>query len=783
MKLNTKILAVYLVVGSVLLITIGYYADFRLKKQKFDTIHKNYMIQLYQVDFAITGFLQEVEYDVRDLLMNEVVRTRDDSDFTQFLDANEEAFEYTIGETEQAIIDVFNSYRTTHPYVNSVYMGRENGSFVRSHERTSPTQYDPRERPWYQLAKNNPGGIMRTSPYPSVTTTDINLGIVGALVDEDGDIYGVVGIDVTLNNLTEYISNIDVGENAHIILLDENGILLAGREETELYQGYDDVGLDYFQQIMDTPTGYITFEEDGEHNYLFYYTSAELGWKICVVASKQTIDQEVGQFVSEFLGLLLLTLFLLVALTSIGMQYYVVHPIKELRRSTEAIIQTHDLSHRITIRANDEIGQLGRSINTMVRAIREAEEELQQQHQHLEQLVEARTAELAALYTINRDLAETLDMEVILPTIAQRVMHVLKADRCTVFIFNEKIEMLQAQAAHGYMAERLSDFSYRPGEEIVGQAYQQGTIQYTPDIYQVPALARRDEIRSVLAVPLISPTAKPLGVLSVASLRADAFTAEQQKLIATLSGQIARAIENARLYHAAQEADRIKSAFLASMSHELRTPLNSIIGFTGILLQGLVGPLNDEQNKQLSMVRNSARHLLALINDVLDISKIEAGQLEVELESVDMRASIEKAVQTLLPMAEKKGLSLKAEIAPEVNQISGDRRRVEQVLLNLINNGVKFTETGGVRVTCEVHADCVVTRVIDTGMGIKPEDSDTLFKPFRQIDTGLSRQHEGTGLGLSICRKLVDMMGGTITVESEWGIGSTFMFTLPIKEG
>jgi signal transduction histidine kinase len=133
-------------------------------------------------------------------------------------------------------------------------------------------------------------------------------------------------------------------------------------------------------------------------------------------------------------------------------------------------------------------------------------------------------------------------------------------------------------------------------------------------------------------------------------------------------------------------------------------------------------------------------------------------------------------------MAEKKGLSLRTEVAPEVTQIVGDQRRVEQILINLINNGVKFTEKGEVRVTCEVHADCVITRVIDTGIGIKPEDLGKLFKPFRQIDTGLSRQHEGTGLGLSICRKLVDMMGGTISVESEWGTGSTFMFTLPIKE-
>jgi signal transduction histidine kinase len=213
----------------------------------------------------------------------------------------------------------------------------------------------------------------------------------------------------------------------------------------------------------------------------------------------------------------------------------------------------------------------------------------------------------------------------------------------------------------------------------------------------------------------------------------------------------------------------------------LRTPLNSIIGFTGIMLQGLVGSLNPEQEKQLNMVYGSARHLLALINDVLDISKIEAGQLEVTSEPFDMRETIKKVVQTVAPLAGKKGLALVTEIAPDVGQITSDRRRVEQILINLVNNGVKFTEDGEVRILCEVSDGWLVIRVVDTGIGIKPEDMGELFKAFRQIDTGVARQHEGTGLGLSICKRLVEMLGGDIWAESEWGVGSTFTFTLPVK--
>ncbi len=288
-------------------------------------------------------------------------------------------------------------------------------------------------------------------------------------------------------------------------------------------------------------------------------------------------------------------------------------------------------------------------------------------------------------------------------------------------------------------------------------------------------------------------------------------------LLETVTGQLALAIENAQLYEAshrhaveleqivaertrelahakerAEAADHIKSAFLATMSHELRTPLNSIIGFTGIILQGLAGPLNPEQTKQLEMVRSSSRHLLALINDVLDISKIEAGQLEVASERFDLRASINKVVGIVAPLAEKKGLALRAQIVPELGEAVGDQRRVEQILLNLLNNAIKFTDSGEVALKTELIPDfkspewisgqpAVRLCVSDTGIGIKPDDLTTLFQPFRQIESGLSRNYEGTGLGLAICRRLADLMGGDISAESTWTKGSTFSFTFPLQ--
>ncbi|MCK4449711.1 MAG: HAMP domain-containing protein, partial [Anaerolineae bacterium] len=290
-------------------------------------------------------------------------------------------------------------------------------------------------------------------------------------------------------------------------------------------------------------------------------------------------------------------------------------------------------------------------------------------------------------------------------------------------------------------------------------------------------LARASErvAQGDLLTPVAVKSSNEIGVLArsfnqmVSSLKRsrselEHWAQELEKRVQERTAELAVAKEHA------EAADRLKSAFLATMSHELRTPLNSIIGFTGIVLQGLAGPLNDEQTKQLGMVRDSARHLLTLINDVLDISKIEAGQVEIVSEPFDMPEAIEKVVRAVTPLAERKGLALAAKVAPEVGQITSDRRRVEQILINLINNAIKFTDEGQVTITADLISDQAISdfgiriseelairngtlripqsairiQVSDTGIGIKPEDMGKLFEAFRQIETGLTRQYEGT---------------------------------------
>lgn len=418
-----------------------------------------------------------------------------------------------------------------------------------------------------------------------------------------------------------------------------------------------------------------------------------------------------------------------------------------------------------------------------------------------------RSTQLRSLYHMAKNVSATLAVDEVVGTAIREINGSIAPDVSVVFLREGDSLIPQGERLGNGAARQLHDHAHAVGQCLCGIAAESGHPVYSLNIHTDPLCTQHDcknnDVVSFASLPLVGKEGL-LGVLGIGSKSPRDFR-EQDEYLVTLAGQIGSALENAFLYQRivrqagdlevvveqrtaelrrakekAESADQLKSSFLANMSHELRTPLNSILGFTGIILQGIVGPLNDEQTKQLTMVQGSSNHLLSLINDVLDLSKIEAGQMKLNNTEFDICELLQDVVLSLQPLADKRGDSLRLSVAPGPMAIVSDRQRVEQVLINLMNNSIKFTEHGEVHVECTVDKAFLRIAVIDSGIGISREDISNIFQTFRQAEKGLARKYEGTGLGLSICQNLVHLLGGDIFAQSGGlGQGSTFVFTLP----
>jgi GAF domain-containing protein len=406
--------------------------------------------------------------------------------------------------------------------------------------------------------------------------------------------------------------------------------------------------------------------------------------------------------------------------------------------------------------------------------------------------------QLTALGEVGRAVSSTLDLRTVLSTIVARATQLSGTDAGVIYEYDEQREVFVPRATEQLEAEIVETMLATPvrkGEGATGQlAEMQEPIQ-VPDILAAPAESRvrgalvRAGYRALLAVPLVRDD-HLLGGLTVIRKATGAFAAEVIELLTTFATQSALAIQNARLFREIEEksrqlevASQHKSEFLANMSHELRTPLNAIIGFSEVLTDRMFGELNEKQNEYLKDIYASGTHLLSLINDILDLSKIEAGRMELELTDFDLPTALDNALTLVRERAGRGNITLRTSVDERLGEVQADERKIRQVVLNLLSNAIKFTPEGGrIDVVAAPKDGSVEVSVSDTGVGIAPADQEAVFEEFRQVGTA-EKKAEGTGLGLTLCRKFVELHGGRIWVKSQVGTGSTFTFTIPVRRG
>ncbi|MCA9937159.1 MAG: GAF domain-containing protein [Anaerolineales bacterium] len=403
-----------------------------------------------------------------------------------------------------------------------------------------------------------------------------------------------------------------------------------------------------------------------------------------------------------------------------------------------------------------------------------------------------RAVELETVARLSTAASTILDIDNLLQTVVELTRSNFNLYTTDVILYDEDRNELVLAAASGpnaaaFMKQAMS-IPLEHEHSIIARAARtrQGVlvndVLAQPDFLTHPLLS---DTRAELAVPMIASN-RLLGILDLQADARDFFTAEDLQVFAVLAAQVAVALQNALLYQEQletaqklREVEHLKSQFLANMSHELRTPLNSIIGFSDVILEGLDGPMTPRMEEDVRIIRNSGRHLRELIGEILDMSKIEAGMMQLRYEPVDISNLVQEVIHTSAPLATQRKLELRLEMPAHLSPVQADPTRVRQILLNLLGNAIKFTDEGWVCVQVDDQGDQVIFRVVDTGIGIEEDKIPIVFEEFRQVDGSLTRKSGGTGLGVPISRRLVELHGGQIGVESQINQGSTFWFTLP----
>jgi signal transduction histidine kinase len=530
--------------------------------------------------------------------------------------------------------------------------------------------------------------------------------------------------------------------------------------------------------------------------------------KILIVMSREEVKKQV---LFQLYGTIALVILIIAAIwiTSIFVtRRYISSPLLKLQASA-SMIARGDLDTFVDKSGRDEIGMLARhldmmrgSIKELFAELRESKDKLEEHSRTLEQKVKMRTRELAqsveelkALGEVSQAVSSTLDLEAVLTRIVRHAVQLSNTDAGTIYEFDEQEKVFLPRINYGTQEEyvkALKEARLHVGDgTVIGRAAAKRAPDQVPDLAEASdyphIYVRQTGYRALLALPLLRED-RLIGGLVVRRKSAGEFPAPVVNLLQTFAAQSVLAIHNARLFREIEDkgreleiANKHKSEFLANMSHELRTPLNAILGYTELILDHIYGDVPGKIEGVLQRLEKNGRYLLSLINDVLDLSKIEAGRLTLALKDYSMPAVIQTVFTSVEALAAEKSLELKLAVSNDLPTGKGDEQRIAQVVLNLVGNAIKFTDGGKVEVAASVDDETFLVSVSDTGPGIAEENQRKIFDEFHQVDGSSTRKKGGTGLGLSICKKIVEMHGGRIWVESTPGKGSTFRFTLPIR--
>src|SRR5215470_8282781 len=611
---------------------------------------------------------------------------------------------------------------------------------------------------------------------------------------------GVSVAEVNLTFMWDVVSMIKVGEHGRAYVVDARGRLIAHPDISMVLRNTDLSGLPQVQAARAalsenaTESGQAGRNLEGREVLTSFAEIAPLGWLVFV---ELPTDEAYAPLRATILrtALLLLAALGLALFAGMFLVRKMVVPMETLRAGA-ARIGSGDLSQRISIKTGDELESLADQFNEMA-------SRLQDSHANLEAQVEVRTRELEqsvlelrALGEVSQVVNSTLNLENVLATIVAQAVQLSTTTGGSLYVFDEARQKFELSATYGMDPATVAAFAGRPvdvGERNVGAALTRQDAVQIPDFHDEPASQIKDLIlasgyQAVLIAPLLWQE-EIAGLLVVRRKEPGAFPRSTVDLIKAFAAQSVQAIENARLFSALHEKSlqleiesRHKSQFLANMSHELRTPLNAILGYTELVLDRIYGDIPDRMRGVMERVQVNGRHLLGLINDVLDLAKIEAGQLTLEMAEYSMKDVVEGVLDAVEPLAGEKRITLTSEISPDLPPGWGDERRLAQVLLNLIGNAIKFTDSGKVSIRASTSDQSLLVAVRDTGSGISEADQGRIFDEFQQADSSSIRRKGGTGLGLSIAKRIIEMHGGSIWVASALGEGSTFSFTLPTSK-